>query len=58
MARYRRDTYVLMLSVFPSFIIGNALGLQTKPPFMRIFVTCGLIMALYLIIDRIYPKGE
>ena len=58
MARYRRDTYVLMLCVFPSLIIGNALGLKTKSPFVMVCITCGLIMALYLIIDRIYPKGE
>jgi len=58
MARYRRDTYVLMLSVFPSLIIGNIFGLQTNSPFTMVLVTCGMIMALYLIIDRIYPKGE
>ena len=58
MARYRRDTYVLMLCVFPALIIGNILGLKTNNPFMMVLVTCGLIMILYLIIDRIYPKGE
>ena len=56
MAPYRRDTYVLMLSVFPSLIIGNVAGLKTNNPFMMVIVTCGVMMVLYLIIDSIYPK--
>jgi len=58
MARDRRDTYVLMLSLFPALLLGNVAGLRTNSPFMMVVVTCGVLMILFLLIDRIYPKGN
>ena len=56
MTRDRRDTYVIMLSLFPALILGNVAGLRTNNPFMMVVVTCGVLMILYLLIDRVYPK--
>jgi hypothetical protein len=47
-----------MLSLFPALILGNIAGLRTNNPFMMVVVTCGVLMILYLLIDRIYPKGK
>jgi hypothetical protein len=58
MARDRRDTYVLMISLFPALIVGNVAGLRTNSPFMMVIVTCVVLMILYLLIDRIYPKSN
>jgi len=58
MTRDRRDTYVIMLSLFPALILGNVAGLRTNNPFMMVVVTCGVLMILYLLIDRVYPKGK
>ena len=58
MTRDRRDTYVIMLSLFPALIFGNVAGLRTNSPFMMVVVTCGVLMILYLLIDRVYPKGK
>jgi len=58
MTRDRRDTYVLMLSFFPALLLGQVAGLQTNSPFMMVIVTCGVLMVLFLLIDRIYPKNK
>jgi hypothetical protein len=47
-----------MISLFPALIVGNVAGLRTNSPFMMVIVTCTILMILYLLIDRIYPKGE
>ena len=52
----RRDTYVLMLSLFPSLIIGNVVGLKTGEPFMMVLATCFVLLILYNILDRVYPQ--
>jgi len=56
MARDRRDTYVLMISLFPALILGNVMGLRANSPFMMVVVTCGVLLILYLLVDHIYPK--